>query len=303
MPHGPGPATGSTSLGGSLRLKRGLGTPLTLGDEGIRPGRPFKLLIPPAPPTGRLQSPARGPQEVQAELPEAGAACFRPPPTPAPPTAGSPASRAACREARACSAPRRRAAVLPPPPSPVEGSAGAACDAQCDVLTRPSGAASLSPDDLRQGRGPSRMGPQRCVRPRPSVPPRLKAMAVRFRLCPTLCDSMGCSAPGASVHGILQARILKWVAVSFSRAIFATRRWNPGLPGLQADALRSEPPGKSIWIGSLFSLVAQNPPAMRETRVRSLGREDSPGEGNGYPLQYSSLENPMDRGAWRDCSP
>ena len=42
---------------------------------------------------------------------------------------------------------------------------------------------------------------------------------------------------------------------------------------------------------------------MRETRVRSLGREDSPGEGNGYPLQYSSLENPMDRGAWRDCSP
>ena len=28
--------------------------------------------------------------------------------------------------------------------------------------------------------------------------------------------------------------------------------------------------------------------------------ERSPGEGNGNPLQYSSLENPMDRGAWRD---
>ena len=42
---------------------------------------------------------------------------------------------------------------------------------------------------------------------------------------------------------------------------------------------------------------------MRETKVPSLGREDSPGEGNGYPLQYSSLENPMDRGAWLDCSP
>ena len=39
-------------------------------------------------------------------------------------------------------------------------------------------------------------------------------------------------------------------------------------------------------------------PAMWETRVRSLGREDSPGEGNGNPLQYSCLENPMDRGAW-----
>ena len=33
--------------------------------------------------------------------------------------------------------------------------------------------------------------------------------------------------------------------------------------------------------------------------VPSLGWEDSPGEGNGNPLQYSCLENPMDRGAWR----
>ena len=39
-------------------------------------------------------------------------------------------------------------------------------------------------------------------------------------------------------------------------------------------------------------------PAMWETRVRSLGREDSRGEGNGNPLQYSCLENPMDGGAW-----
>ena len=35
--------------------------------------------------------------------------------------------------------------------------------------------------------------------------------------CPTLCDSMNCSLPGSSVHGILQARILEWVAVPFSR--------------------------------------------------------------------------------------
>lgn len=160
-------------LGGSLRLKGGLGTPLTLGDEGIRPGRPFKLLIPPAPPTGRLLSPARGPQEVQAEFPEAGAACFRPPPTPAPPTAGSPAPRAASREPRARSAPRRRAAVFPPPPSPVEGFSGAASDGPCDVLTRPSGASPLSPDDPRQGWSSSRMGPQRCIRLHPSVPPPL----------------------------------------------------------------------------------------------------------------------------------
>ena len=37
----------------------------------------------------------------------------------------------------------------------------------------------------------------------------------RLRL--TLCDPMDCSPPGYSVHGIFQARILEWVAISFSR--------------------------------------------------------------------------------------
>ena len=35
--------------------------------------------------------------------------------------------------------------------------------------------------------------------------------------CPTLCDAMDCSLPGSSVHGILQASILEWVAIPFSR--------------------------------------------------------------------------------------
>ena len=35
--------------------------------------------------------------------------------------------------------------------------------------------------------------------------------------CLTLCDPVDCSLPGYSVHGILQARILEWVAISFSR--------------------------------------------------------------------------------------
>ena len=35
--------------------------------------------------------------------------------------------------------------------------------------------------------------------------------------CPTLCDPMNCSPPGSSVHGIFQARILEWVAISFFR--------------------------------------------------------------------------------------
>ena len=35
--------------------------------------------------------------------------------------------------------------------------------------------------------------------------------------CPTLCDLMDCTPPGSSVHGIFQARILEWVAISYSR--------------------------------------------------------------------------------------
>ena len=37
------------------------------------------------------------------------------------------------------------------------------------------------------------------------------------QLCLTLCDPMDCSLPGSSVHGIFQARVLDWVAISFSR--------------------------------------------------------------------------------------
>ena len=44
------------------------------------------------------------------------------------------------------------------------------------------------------------------------------------QLCPTLCDPMDYSPPGSSVSGILQARILEWVAVPFSRVSS-----NPGI--------------------------------------------------------------------------
>ena len=43
--------------------------------------------------------------------------------------------------------------------------------------------------------------------------------------CPHLCNSMGCSLPGSSVHGILQSRILEWVAISFSRGSSWSRDW------------------------------------------------------------------------------
>ena len=47
--------------------------------------------------------------------------------------------------------------------------------------------------------------------------------------CPILCDSIDYSLPGSPVCGILQARILEWVAISFSRGIFLTQGLNPGL--------------------------------------------------------------------------
>ena len=43
------------------------------------------------------------------------------------------------------------------------------------------------------------------------------AAAKSLQSCPTLCDPIDCSQPGSSVRGILQARILEWVAVPFSR--------------------------------------------------------------------------------------
>ena len=41
--------------------------------------------------------------------------------------------------------------------------------------------------------------------------------------CLTLCDPMDCSPPGSSIHGILQARILEWVTIPFSRASSGSR--------------------------------------------------------------------------------
>ena len=41
--------------------------------------------------------------------------------------------------------------------------------------------------------------------------------------CMTLCDPMDCILPGSSLHGILQATVLEWVAISFSRGSFQPR--------------------------------------------------------------------------------
>ena len=54
--------------------------------------------------------------------------------------------------------------------------------------------------------------------------------AKSLQLCPALYDPMGCSPPGFFVHGILQARILEWIAMPFSMGIFPTQGLNTGSP-------------------------------------------------------------------------
>ena len=84
---------------------------------------------------------------------------------------------------------------------------------------------------------------QKLVKPAPPFqklclcphPPKTFASLVHFvclesesevtQSCPTLCNPVDCSPPGSSVHGILQARILEWVAISFSRGSSRPRDW------------------------------------------------------------------------------
>ena len=61
--------------------------------------------------------------------------------------------------------------------------------------------------------------------------------------CPILCDPMDGSLPRSSVHGIFQARVLEWIAISFSGRPSRLRDW-PRSSALQAEALPSEPQGK-----------------------------------------------------------
>ena len=60
--------------------------------------------------------------------------------------------------------------------------------------------------------------------------------------CLTVCNPMDCGLPGSSVHGILQARILEWVAIPFSRGSSQPSGIKSRSPALQADSLLSGPP-------------------------------------------------------------
>ena len=69
--------------------------------------------------------------------------------------------------------------------------------------------------------------------------------------CLTLCDPINCSPLGFSVHGILQARILEWIAMPSLQGIFPTQGLNPSLLHCRWT-LPFEPQGKAIsWQKSL----------------------------------------------------
>ena len=100
------------------------------------------------------------------------------------------------------------------------------------------------------------------------------------------CDPMDCSPPGSSIHGISQAKILKWVTISFSKGSSQTRDWIR-ISYIVGRFFTTSATWKvlicislMISVASLVDQVVKSLPTVQETRVWSLGWEDSPGEGN-----------------------
>ena len=82
--------------------------------------------------------------------------------------------------------------------------------------------------------------------------------------CPTLCDPVDCSLPGSSVHGIFQAIVLEWIAISFSSGSSQPRDWTQVscivVRRFTIWATREVDWGNSLLRSSLtFSLLSQKP--------------------------------------------
>ena len=91
---------------------------------------------------------------------------------------------------------------------------------------------------------------------------------------PALSDPMDCSAPGSSIHGIFQARVLEWSAIAFSENTYYLGLYK------KKKLLSSVLGFPDSSVGKESTCNAGNPDS-----VPGLGR--SPGEGIGYPLHYS----------------
>ena len=86
--------------------------------------------------------------------------------------------------------------------------------------------------------------------------------------CPTLCDPMDSSQPSSSIHGIFQARILEWVAISFSR-IFLTQGLNPGLPHCRQTLYR---PSHDDVVVDLTTLTLRHSSVPPRNQLKSTKR-------------------------------
>ena len=114
-----------------------------------------------------------------------------------------------------------------------------------------------------------------------------------LQLCLGLCDPMNCSPLGSSVYGIFQGKILEWVPMPFSRGSSWHRDWTRVSRGscITSRFFTTQLPGE--WLSGKESACNARDPGSTPVSGRSHG------EGNGNPLQYSCLGNPMDRGAWQ----
>ena len=74
--------------------------------------------------------------------------------------------------------------------------------------------------------------------------PAAAAAAKSLQSCPTLCDPIDGSPPGSPIPGILQARTLEWVAISFFNACMCVKSLQ--LCPTLCDLMDSSPPGSSV---------------------------------------------------------
>ena len=111
--------------------------------------------------------------------------------------------------------------------------------------------------------------------------------------CVWLCDPMDCSPPGSSVHGILQARILEWVAISSSRGSSLPRDWTcvcyvSCVSCVGKWILYTEAPGKPVYVNTILLLLLLS----RFSRVRLCDHRDGSPPGSPVPgiFQARTLE-------------
>ena len=131
----------------------------------------------------------------------------------------------------------------------------------------------------------------------------------------SLCDPTDCGPPESSVHGILQARILEWIAIPFSRG-FSQPRDRTRVSGLQADSLPSEPPGILLRLKVVLLPCLKSTGFLTGCRIRFVCLQGSEGECGKHmkaerglspaaaqPCPRSNHRSCQDHGVWPQPGP